>query len=154
MMDSTWIVTANSSRARIFSLATASADLEEIESRVDEKTRLRTADTESDKLGQREASRDRPGMLSAAAPSDYQPGQTPAEHETERFARDLAESLRKAYYDSRFRELCLVASPEFLGVLRKQLDRQVFSSVSLEIDKDYTQLSERELKAKLAPLMH
>jgi protein required for attachment to host cells len=153
-MDSTWIVTANASRARVFAQQTASAALREIDNMVNERVRLRTVDTESDELGQRSASKSGHSVGAATTPNGYEPHQTPAEHETERFARDVAESLRKAYNQHRFRDLCLIASPEFLGVLRKLLDHQVASSVRMEINKDYTQLTGGELKEQIAARKH
>jgi protein required for attachment to host cells len=39
-----------------------------------------------------------------------------------------------------------VASPEFLGVLRKLLDPQLESAVRLEINKDYTQLGTKQIQ--------
>jgi protein required for attachment to host cells len=43
----------------------------------------------------------------------------------------------------------LVVSPQFLGMLRKLLDPQLESVVTLEIDKDYTQFSPQELLDQL-----
>jgi protein required for attachment to host cells len=39
-----------------------------------------------------------------------------------------------------------VASPQFLGILRQQLDPNLASAVSLELNKDYTQASPAELQ--------
>jgi protein required for attachment to host cells len=44
-----------------------------------------------------------------------------------------------------FQQLSLVVSPKFLGMLRKLLDPQLESAVSLEIDKDYTQFAPEQL---------
>jgi protein required for attachment to host cells len=49
----------------------------------------------------------------------------------------------------RFGKLVLIASPEFLGVLRKLLDPKVLASISLEINKDYTQSSVDKLPEQI-----
>jgi protein required for attachment to host cells len=148
-MDTTWIVSANAARARIFSQANAHAALQEIEDMVNTAARLRTAETESDDLGQRSAGKSRHSVGAATTPSGYQPHQFPAEHQTELFAKSLAHFLLHARQEDRFRELALVASPEFLGVLRQQLDPHLASAVSLEINKDYTQLRPDELRERI-----
>ena len=50
-MDTTWIVTANAGRARFFSQAAPSASLEEVEDMINSGARLRTSESESDKIG-------------------------------------------------------------------------------------------------------
>lgn len=153
-MDATWIVAANASRARVFAQATAAAAFEEIEDRVNDAARMRDVDMQTDGVGQRAASKSQHGAGAPTAPNGYEPKQTPVEHEIERFARDLAESLRKAHNEHRFRKLCIVAAPEFLGLLRKMLDSPVASNVTLEIDKDYTRLTSRELAERIASIRH
>lgn len=144
-MDAIWIVSANASRARAFSQASPSAALEEINDMVDDAVRLRTAETESDRLGPLAAGKS-PHNVGAATPqSGYEPNQTPAEHRTEIFARDVADFLLRAYREQRYRQLVLIASPEFLGTLRTLLAPEVRQAVSLEINKDYTHCSATQL---------
>ena len=133
-MDAQWIVSANAGRARFYAQANNAAPLQEIEDFVNEAVRLRTVDTETDDLGQRGLN----GTAGGTQPSGYEPHQTPAEHQTERFARDIAAHLARGHREHRYRELVLVASPEFLGVLRKQLDRQVASVIRTSISKDWS----------------
>lgn len=111
--------------------------------------RLRTSETETDDIGLRSASKS-PHSVSAPRPqSGYEPPQTPAEHQTEIFARDVADYLLKAYQEGRYRQLCLTASPEFLGMLRKLLDPRIASAISLEVNKDYTQSNAIQLREKI-----
>jgi protein required for attachment to host cells len=147
-MDATWIVSANASRARIFSQAASSASLEEVEDMINSGARLRTAESESDKMGPTSATK---SMHNGGATPNkaYEPHQTPVEHQTELFARNIAEFLLKGQQQGRFRQLCVVASPQFLGVLRQQLNSNVVSAVHLEINKDYTQASAAELAAHI-----
>ena len=145
-MDATWIITANASRARIFSQADSSAGLEEVESMINAGARLRTVESESDKIGPMAATKSVHNTGGATPNKAYEPHQTPVEHQTELFARNVADYLLKNQQQGRFRQLCIVASPQFLGILRQQLDANVMSAVSLEINKDYTQASPAELR--------
>ena len=149
-MDATWIVSANAGRARFFAQAGATAALEEINDMVSPAARQRESDLETDDLGQRSASKSRHNVGQPTQPSGYQPNQTPLQHEAELFARDVAGFLIQAHNQGRFRKLCLVASPEFLGVLRKQVDPKLGTTVALEINKDYTHYSPAELKERIA----
>ena len=145
-MDATWIVTANASRARIFSQADSSASLEEVEDMINSGARLRTEESESDKIGPTAAGKSMHNTGGATPNKAYEPHQTPVEHQTELFARNVAAFLLKNQQQGRFRALCIVASPQFLGILRQQFDANVTSAVSLEINKDYTQISPAELQ--------
>jgi protein required for attachment to host cells len=136
-MDATWIVSANASRAHIFSQAGSSASLEEVESMVNAGARLRTAE------------RSAHGSGNATPNKAFEPHQTPVEHQTERFARDVANVLLKGQQHGHFRHLCVVASPEFLGYLRQQMDPNLAAVVSQEINKDYTHESPAGLQAHI-----
>lgn len=149
-MNSAWIVAANGSRARVFSQARPNQPLEEINDLVDEAVRLRTAETERDRLSSMAAAKKSSHNVGAAAPGkSYEPQQTPAEHEMESFARSIDDFLLEGYQQRRFQQLQLVASPEFLGLLRKFLDPQLKPLVKLEINKDYTHASAIQLREHL-----
>lgn len=149
-MDATWIVSANASRARFFSQASTSEPLQEIEDMVNAGARLRTSESESDKLSPVASGRSSQHNGAANGPgSAYEPHQMPADHQTELFARNVAAFLLQAQQQGRFRQLCLVASPEFLGVLRKLLDPKLASAASIEINKDYTHFSADQLREQI-----
>ncbi len=142
----TWIISANAGRARFFSQDGATAPLQEVNDMANSAVRLRTSETETDDLGLRSASKS-PHSVGAPRPqSGYEPPQTPAQHQTELFARDVADYLLKAYQEGRYRQLCLTASPEFLGVLRKLLDPKIVSAITVEVNKDYTQSNAIQLR--------
>jgi protein required for attachment to host cells len=148
-MTAAWIVSANASRARFFSQGNSAERLEEINDMVNTAARLRTAETETDDISLRSASKSRHSVGAATPQSGYQPNQTPAEHQTELFARNIADFLLQGHQEGRFQQIVLVVSPEFLGVLRKLLDPRLASVVSLEINKDYTQFSAEQLREQL-----
>src|SRR5690606_35859678 len=151
-MDSTWILSANAGRAKVFAWENRAAPLAEMVDMVNEGARQRTAETETDDLGQRSASKSRHSVGAPTQPSGYEPNQTPAQHQTEIFARDIANYLSKAHQQQRFRQLGLIASPASLGELRKQLDKTLAAQVSIEINRDYTQLTAQELREQIEML--
>lgn len=149
-MSNSWIVSANAGRVRFFSKSYERAPYQEVADFVNKSAHLRTTDTESDELGRLASSG---GGRSPTMPgSGYQPNQSPAEHQTELFARSVAESLKQAYDEGQFQQVTLVASPEFLGLLRKQLDPRIKSKVVEEINKDYTQLNAEQLREQIDAL--
>ena len=148
-MDTTWIVAANGGRARIFSQHRGNDALEEINDMINAPARERVDATETDELGQRAAGKSRHGSGAPLQGSGYQQHQTPPQHQEELFARDVAHFLQDAHHQGRFKELCLVASPEFLGVLRREAGDELTRVVSMEIDKDYTRFSAAEIRDRL-----
>jgi len=145
-MDSTWIVTANAGRARIFAQHRGNDPLEEINDMVNAPAREPVRATETDSLGQRAAGKSRHGSGAPMQGNGYQPHQTPPQHQEELFARDVAHFLIHAHDEGRFKELCVVAAPEFLGVLRREMKDKLERAIKLEIDKDYTRESPDDLK--------
>ncbi len=148
-MAATWIVTANAGRARFFAQQDMKDPLQEINGLINNAVRMRTMDTESDALGQFAGSKSRHGTGAATQPSGYDPHQSPAEHQTELFARSVADFLLRARQEFCYERLCIAASPVFLGVLRKVLDANLQSLVITEINRDYTQLDADALKRKM-----
>lgn len=149
-MDATWIVSANASRARIFSQTHASEPLQEINDMVNEAARLRMVEnTETDKRGPTAAGKSMHNVGAATPNKAYEPPQTPDKHEAELFARDIASFLMQGHQEGRFQRLSLVVSPQFLGMLRKLLDPQLESAVNLEINKDYTHFGAGQLREQI-----
>jgi protein required for attachment to host cells len=149
-MHSTWIVSANASRARVFAQAQSAGPLDEISDLVHEEARMHDRDLETDSpVGERAASDSRHGAGAPRTPSTYEPKQTQKTHEAEVFARQVVEFLVKAHDQGRFDRLCLVASPEFLGMLRGLVKPRLGPTVALEIDKDYTQATPQQLQEEI-----
>lgn len=71
----------------------------------------------------------------------------PKEEEAIRFAKEVAETLRKHVAD--FDRLVVVAAPHFLGLLRADLDKGVEAKVVTEIDKDLSAMSAADIRAHL-----
>jgi protein required for attachment to host cells len=149
-MNATWIVSANGSRARFFSQANAAAPLEEVNDMVNDASRLRMVEnTESDKIGPTAGTKSMHNTGAATPNKLYEPPQSPEKHSAELFARDIVAYLEQSQREGRFQQLCLVVSPQFLGMLRKLLPQQLTALVKLELGKDYTLAGVEELRGHL-----
>lgn len=127
-MDPTWILVADNSRARIFTIDRPRGPLIEYSVHDNPSARKPERDLVSDKPG-READRGGPGRTAFAEPSAK-------ETSGERFARQLAETLEKGRARGDYKRLYLVAAPHFLGSLRDALDSGTRGCVQQEIAKD------------------
>lgn len=160
-MPTTWIITANAGRARIFSDDDPAAPLQEIEDMVNNAVRLRESEVLTDRLGPTAAAGSGHNIggtqgggashnSGAGAPNkQYQPAHTQAEQEADQFARDISGYLLKAHQEGRFDKLVLSASPQFLGALRAVMDPHVKPLIKLEFNKDYTQVPPNQLREQL-----
>jgi protein required for attachment to host cells len=160
-MQTTWVIVANAGRARFFSESDPAEPWQEIEDMVNDAVRLRTLETESDKISPTAATNSGHNIGGTqgvgfahngkvGAPNkQYQPAHTPAELETEQFAKDISNYLLDAHREGRFKQLVISASPEFLGALRSFLDPHVKSLIKFECNKDYTHSNAQQLREQL-----
>jgi protein required for attachment to host cells len=160
-MQTTWIMVANAGRARIFSESDPSQPLQEVEDMVSPAAHLRELDLVTDKMSPTSATNSGHNVggtqgvgfahnANVGTPnSQYQPAQTPTEHEAEKFAKDISAYLKQAHNEGRFKQLVISASPQFLGTLRNNLDSTVQPLVKLEINKDYTQVPVQQLRDQI-----
>lgn len=125
----TWIVVADSSRARIFAAEQKHAPFQEISDPVHPASRLRG----------RELGTDAPGRaFDSAGQGRHAMGSKEQTHNTEEeaFARELADVLASAKYEKQYKRLYLVAPPTFLGHLREAMSDDVKTSVVKELNKE------------------
>lgn len=148
-MDTTWIVSANAGRARIFAETDRNSPLQEVNDMVNTAARIPTSDEYTDRLGPTSAGKSIHNTGGALPNKQYEPEQTPDEREAESFAKDICGFLMKAQQAGQFQKLKLVASPKFLGALRMQLDANLKPLVTAEIDKDYTHSNGQQLREQL-----
>lgn len=140
-MKLTWILVADSTRARIFTADTPVSPLEEIEDFSHTEGRLHDREMTSDLPGRIKSSGG--GRHALEQPTD------PKKHETDIFAHHVAQYLEDAHNANRFEQLLIVAGPSFLGLLRNQLSEQIKKLVRFELDKDITMLSAAEIRQHL-----
>jgi protein required for attachment to host cells len=131
-MDTTWVVVADSSRARILEIPPRSREIHEIEDFVNPSGRAQSRELVTDAAG-------RSNLRASGAGNPMHgvfPSGDPVQHETELFAKRLCEVLDQARMQHRYEELYLVAAPKFLGLLRNNLSKEASKLVTREIDKD------------------
>lgn len=161
-----WIVVADASRARIYSLPTATAPAAELSSLLTlevelehPESRLKTSELTAGKNGRYLDSTSRasnsPGGRNASdfgQRSGWEPPVSAHEHEVEVFARKLIDVLDKARTTNRFDELVLIASPSFLGKLRLAMSPPLAKTVVHSVDKDLTFVKESDMPNRLGQL--
>jgi protein required for attachment to host cells len=129
MTDTTWIVVADGSRARIFECPGRGAALVELEDWVRPEARSRTRDLTSDRPGRTFDSRGR-------ARHAKQPEHTAHQVQQEDFALELARRLDGARKSGKFNRLILVAGPRFAGRLHEHLDAATAALITGEVHKN------------------
>lgn len=141
MMSTTWVVVADSSRARIFSAQTSTSALHELETLAHPEGRLHEQDISSDLPGKE--------MRNGQGGHAYEDEITPKDQETINFAKRIAGHLNEAYNAQKFHRLALVAAPAFLGVLRQQLPAQVNRVLCFDLNKNITLQTPDEIRSHL-----
>lgn len=139
-MSKTWVVAAESSRARIFLAENRVAPMKEIDDFAHVESRSKEHDLVSDKAGR--------GFDGNAEGRHGMEKQFDARHhEATVFARRIAERIDAARAHGEFAQLVLVAAPEFLGLLRQQLNSHVIRLVSKTVDKNLVVRPESEIRS-------
>ncbi len=141
-MKRTWVLVADSCRARIFSADKSNGPISEIETLAHPEARLHERDITSDVPGHSFSSHG-PGRHAMGA--DTGPKQNGAIN----FAKRVAGRLDLARHQGNFDQLMIVAAPTFLGMLRNELSQATANSLSLEMNKDLTRMSAEEIRQHL-----
>lgn len=128
-----WFVVANSTRARVIAITGRQGQPTEIAAWVHPESRLHEQELTSDLPGR---SFDSHGQGRHAVSARTSPKELEARH----FAREIVERLDKARGDRVFDRLVLVAPPQFLGLLRKNLSAPMTKLIAAEVAKDLTTL--------------
>ena len=141
-MNSTWLVVADNSRARIFCMESRTSPIEEIKSIVHTEARLHEQNMTSDLPGRGNGS-------AGAGGHAYQDEVSPKEQENINFSREVANELDSARKENKYKQFVLVAAPEFLGNLRNQLNAQTQKLVCFELAKNLSHLNAAEIRKHL-----
>jgi protein required for attachment to host cells len=136
-MDTTWILVADSGRARIFEMQ-YSATLTEIQDFSNSLGRHQDRELKTDKEGR---FFERPAQGNTA-----EPDVSPEKHQALLFAQTISKFLNDSHNHQRFSKLQLIVPPEFLGLLRKKLDDQVRKVVVKELPKDLSKASVKDIQ--------
>jgi protein required for attachment to host cells len=145
-MKTTWILAAESARARIFSVSGRGGKLREVEDFSHPQARLHDRELTSDLPGRSFDSlgQGRHGM---------EPTTSPHEHEAQIFATEIARHLDRARHEGSFDALIIVAPPKFLGRLRPQLSKPVQDALVGEIDKNLVDADGETIAEQVSSLL-
>lgn len=141
-MKLTWLIVADNSKARIFTVDSRTGPIEEIESIVHTQSRLHEQNMTSDLPG-------RGNGKDGSGGHAYQDEVSPKEQESINFAREIANELDAARKSNKFKQFIVVAAPGFLGNLRNQLSAQTQKLSCYELAKNLSQLNAKEIRAHL-----
>ena len=147
-MQTTWILAADNSRARIFEEIDAQHHLQEIQDFAHPAGHFAEHDFDADAKGRYFGKGERSQGHTA------EPNVDPITHENERFCRELSQFLEQARNEHRYDRLYVVAPPKFLGLLRKNLSKEAEKLVVEEIVKDLSKLEQREIEDFLRNAKH
>jgi protein required for attachment to host cells len=145
-MGTTWIIAADSSRARILELDQPNRRLVELEDFLNPEARLQDKELQSDAEPRFNGHGGAGGSSKTGGPASDREAQGAVEHSTRVFAREVGRYLHTARTQHRFDALMLVAPPRFLGTLRKELDKEVQKLVVEELGKDLSWFNRRDLE--------
>ena len=140
-MSKHWIMVADKSKARIFTVADPRGALLDEAVLEHPQAREREQALTSDRPGR---SFDSKGQGRHAMGTSVEPDQ----QETIRFAKQIADHVQAAHNEGRCDRLLLVAGPPLLGLLREPLNTLTGLRVS-EIEKNLGQYDAREIRKHL-----
>jgi protein required for attachment to host cells len=141
MKSTTWILFADASNARLYQSQAPKRELTPLRELSHPASRAKEMDLVSDQPGRVRQSRS--ATRSALESTRHK------KIEADRFARELADALEQGLAEDAYARLILVAPPEFLGRLRRQLSERVSGRIVAEVKRDYLHLEPRELRERL-----
>jgi len=141
-MTAIWVLVADSSRAQLFFASKPNGDLHPVKTFTHHESRLHERELTSDLPGR---AFDSGGMGRHAMGQGIEPKQQLGIN----FAKQLASHLESGRKCGKYDRLYVVATPAFLGLLRKEYSPDLASMLATEIDKDFTRLNPAELRKRL-----
>lgn len=142
----TWIVVADASGAAIYETMAKNPRISGAPKHRIEGPHRGHQDIESDRPGR---TYDRVG----AGRHAKEPATDPVRHEKALFAHEIASLLNKRRTQGGFERIVIVAPPQFLGDLRKDLTDDVKATILAEVAKDLSKLAPRALDDHLSDVL-
>lgn len=142
-MQTTWILVANQSRAHLWNYNPNDNSLMPVDDIPHPEGRAKDSELVTDR---NHDSNDRGNSFDGmgAGQRTMDPQQSPSERDTEMWAGDLAERLRKERGRGAYDQLVLVAAPTMLGAIRNKLDTATERVLVTRIDADIANGDPRE----------
>ena len=143
-MNKTWVIAAESSHAKIFSVSSKIKPLEEIQEMLNPASKMHESQLTSDLPGRTLA-----GGGSFGNKHAMEPHTSPKEQATIMFAKQIAEKIDKARVQGKLEDLILVCPPKFLGVLKDNLSAQAQKLIIQTLDKNLVNKTEADIRQHL-----
>lgn len=141
MANTTWILVANASRARLLANHGPKKGLTLVKELEHPASRQKGAELVTDRAGYMQGTGNGHGAR--------QPQTDPKQNEARNFAHELARELHHGRVTSQFERAIIVAPPAFMGLLNDKLDGPTSQLISDRFEKDYTKATEKELAGHL-----
>ncbi|HXV81735.1 MAG TPA: host attachment protein [Candidatus Binatia bacterium] len=159
-MAKNWIVVANNTKAKIFTLAPPAPrlkDTEALQPPTDALSQSRLVEFQAlehpeGRLKSQSIDADRPGRsFESAGMKRHAMSREvdPKKQEAITFARQVAERLEGARLQGEVERLILVAAPEFLGLLRDNMTSELRRMIEEEFSLDLVQMTAHDIRAHL-----
>jgi protein required for attachment to host cells len=147
-MATTWIVAADSSRAKVLQVADREHKLLEVEDLLNPQARLQDRDlqTDAEPRFNGHGGVGKAGSSRTGGPASDRETQGAVEHSVTTFAKEIGRYLEQARNQHRYDELVLIAPPKFLGAVRRELGKEVQKLVVDELPKDLSWFNAREIE--------
>lgn len=142
-MLNTWVVVADSSRARFFAWEDRVEPLREIDDMIHSEGRLQDREEVTDRQG---------GLAGTHGQSDhtFEAPTAIKRADAMRFAHQIGEKLEHGRVNGEYKNLILAAPPEFLGVLRQTLNEHVLQLVSESLNKHLVAMDAKSIREHIS----
>lgn len=147
MNSATWVLVADSSRGRLYSVAEKGKPWSFVKEYTHSASRVSEGGLTTDQPGRAH------GSVNGGARSAMESKTSPRDVEFERFSHELACVLDDGHGQQAYGRIVLVAPPHFLGLLRKAINHTVSKLIVVTVDKEYLHLSDKEIREHLDPLI-
>jgi protein required for attachment to host cells len=146
-MATTWILSADASRARILQV-TGRDRLDEVESFDNPAGRMHDRDLLADSHARFDGhgGDGRPAGGASGGPGSDREEMSASELEAAKFCKEIGRYLDHARTAHRYDRLFLIAPPRFLGMMRKEIGKEVEKLVEEELDKDLSWFDARDIE--------
>ncbi|MDX8410589.1 MAG: host attachment protein [Mariprofundaceae bacterium] len=141
-MAKTWVLAADSSRARLYAADKPNSPLSE----------LKAFEHPEGRMHEQELTSDLPGRaFDSGGMGRHAMGQSvgPKQQEALNFARSLVGCLESSHRKGHFSELYVLAPPAFLGLLREYYSSSLNAAVKQEVGKNVSMLAAQEVRTHL-----
>jgi len=146
-MSKVWVVTADGSRAQILESPNRVGPLKPVTRLEHPEARMKDSELYADSPGR---AFDSTGSGRHAMENEVDAKKM----ESIRFAKQLCAFLKEKSEAGTFDRLVLAAAPQFLGLLRDNLDKNVREKISAEVDKDLVSETPDDIRAHLPDFLY